>query len=108
MTRCGAPTKSGLQPALAQALATATKGCLSAMTDCTLALSTLGKSASLQALPLFAATVPRDEATSNSDEIATLCDALKQLNPDNMSPKQALEALYHLKMLVPGCADGTT
>jgi DNA mismatch repair protein MutS len=68
----------------------------------------LGKSASLQALPLFAATVPRDEATSNSDEIATLCDALKQLNPDNMSPKQALEALYHLKMLVPGCADGTT
>jgi hypothetical protein len=33
---------------------------------------------------------------------------LKKLNPDNMSPKQALDALYHLKTLVPGCADGAT
>jgi DNA mismatch repair protein MutS len=65
----------------------------------------LGKSASVQALPLFAATAPTDEATSNTDEIGTLCDALKKLSPDSMSPKQALDALYYLKTLVPGCAD---
>jgi DNA mismatch repair protein MutS len=65
----------------------------------------LGKSASIQALPLFAATAPPEEATSSTDEIATLCDALKKLSLDNMSPKQALDALYYLKTLVPGCAD---
>jgi DNA mismatch repair protein MutS len=33
---------------------------------------------------------------------------LAEINPDNMSPKQALDALYRLKALVPGCADGAT
>jgi len=68
----------------------------------------LGKSASVQALPLFAATTPAEEKVPEPDEIATLRNALDKLNPDNMSPKQALEALYHLKTLVAGCADGAT
>jgi DNA mismatch repair protein MutS len=68
----------------------------------------LGKSASLQALPLFAATAPPEEPEPRSDEIAPLCVALSELNLDNMSPKQALDALYHLKTLMPGCADGAT
>jgi DNA mismatch repair protein MutS len=65
----------------------------------------LGKSASLQALPLFAATAEREEPTPTVDPSAPLFDALKEINPDHMSPKQALEALYRLKGLVPGCAD---
>jgi DNA mismatch repair protein MutS len=68
----------------------------------------LGKSASVQALPLFAATTPAEEKVPEPDEIATLRNALDKLNPDNMSPKQALEALYHLKTFVAGCADGAT
>jgi DNA mismatch repair protein MutS len=66
----------------------------------------LGKSSSVQGLPLFAAATPDDEPEHN--KIAPLHDALSRINPDNMSPKQALEALYQLKALVAGCADGTT
>ena len=47
-------------------------------------------------LPLFAATArapaPRDKA---ADELAA---ALAALNPDEMSPREALEALYALKL----------
>jgi DNA mismatch repair protein MutS len=68
----------------------------------------LGKSASIQALPLFAATAPAEPEEKEADELAPLCDALSTMNPDNMSPKQALDALYRLKTLLPGCADGTT
>jgi DNA mismatch repair protein MutS len=68
----------------------------------------LGKSASLQALPLFAATVDQDEPTTAADDLAPLLEALNGINPDNMSPKQALDVLYRLKTLVPGCADGAT
>jgi DNA mismatch repair protein MutS len=67
----------------------------------------LAKSASLQALPLFAATAEQEEAPA-TDEFAPLRDALNEINPDNMSPKQALDALYRLKTLVAGCADGAT
>jgi DNA mismatch repair protein MutS len=63
----------------------------------------LGKAASLQALPLFAVTPAQDEPAS---EFSSLRDALSEINPDNMSPKQALDALYQLKALVPGCTDG--
>jgi DNA mismatch repair protein MutS len=66
----------------------------------------LGKSASVHALPLFAATAPPEEPEPKSDEIAALCVALNELNPDNMSPKQAHDALYRIKLLMPGCADG--
>jgi DNA mismatch repair protein MutS len=69
----------------------------------------LGKSASLQALPLFAATAePEEPPAPARDEFAPLREALSEINPDNMSPKEALDALYRLKGLVPGCADGAT
>ena len=68
----------------------------------------LGKSASLQALPLFAATVAPEEPTPPIVELTPLFDALNAINPDNISPKQALDVLYRLKLLVPGCADGAT
>ena len=63
----------------------------------------LGKSASLQALPLFATTA--EEPIDTTDDDAPLFAALNEINPDNMSPKQALDALYRLKALVPGCPD---
>ena len=65
----------------------------------------LGKAASIQALPLFATITPTEETEPQSDEIVPLCEALSRINPDNMSPKQALDALYELKALMPGCAD---
>ncbi|MDB5401149.1 MAG: mismatch repair protein mutS [Rhodopila sp.] len=69
----------------------------------------LGKSASLQALPLFAATAePEEPPAPARDEFAPLREALSEINPDNMSPKEALDVLYRLKGLVPGCADGAT
>ena len=67
----------------------------------------LGKIASVHALPLFAAAPPPDEPESGTDEFMPVCEALTRMNPDNMSPKQALEALYQLKALMPGCADRT-
>jgi DNA mismatch repair protein MutS len=67
----------------------------------------LGKSASIQALPLFAATIPDKEPEPQPGNISPLLDALDQMSPDNMSPKQALDALYRLKLLVPGCTDGS-
>jgi DNA mismatch repair protein MutS len=66
----------------------------------------LGKSASLQALPLFAATAEPEEPTLPADALGPFREALNEINPDNMSPKQALDTLYRLKALVPGCADG--
>jgi len=65
----------------------------------------LSKSASVQALPLFAATAVPDEAEAKP--AAPLFEAFTELNPDNLSPKQALEALYRLKTLMAGCADET-
>jgi DNA mismatch repair protein MutS len=67
----------------------------------------LGKSASLQALPLFAATSDQQQSVPAVNEDDPLHEALTEINPDDMSPKQALDAIYRLKMLVPGCADGT-
>lgn len=67
----------------------------------------LGKSAGLQALPLFAATAPAEPA-EHVDDLGSVREALDALNPDNMSPKQALEALYQLKTLLAGCAEATT
>jgi DNA mismatch repair protein MutS len=68
----------------------------------------LGKSASLQALPLFAASPDHapepEEVDAVEAEYARLCDALNEINPDELSPKQALDALYRLKALAPGCA----
>ncbi|WP_260482836.1 DNA mismatch repair protein MutS [Sphingomicrobium flavum] len=52
-----------------------------------------GIAAGLDALPLFAATVVEDDKT---DPIA---EALAALDPDAMSPREALDALYRLKKL---------
>ncbi len=67
----------------------------------------LSGSALVRALPLFAAMAPPEETEPNSDP-APLCDALSAINPDDLSPKQALDALYRLKALLPGCAPEAT
>jgi DNA mismatch repair protein MutS len=46
-------------------------------------------------LPLFAATHAAPAKTSETDALA---EALAALNPDEMSPRDALEALYALKL----------
>src|SRR3954449_10496759 len=46
-------------------------------------------------LPLFAASARTPAPKSEADELAT---ALAALNPDEMSPREALEALYTLKL----------
>ena len=66
----------------------------------------LGKTASLRALPLFAATAEQPGPVAAGNEHDPLYDAVATINPDDLSPKQALEALYRLKMLLPGCAEG--
>ncbi len=69
----------------------------------------LGKAASLQALPLFAATTPdQEEPVQAADPFKPLREALREVDPDSLSPKQALDALYRLKALASGCADGAT
>ena len=66
--------------------------------------SPLGKSASVQALPLFAATDDEVSETAVNDH-ALLHEAIKATDPDDMSPKQALETLYRLKNLLADCMD---
>jgi hypothetical protein len=70
----------------------------------------LASSASLNALPLFAASEPqrnkeRDEVAEKPFQEPAVFIALREMNPDSMTPKQALDALYHLKSLSPPCAD---
>ena len=67
----------------------------------------LNAAASLRGLPLFAAAPVQDEPSSEDDEISKLVRALNGINPDTMTPKQALDALYLLKTLSPACADGS-
>ena len=50
-------------------------------------------------LPLFAATRPAPAAPQN-DALSTVVEALAALHPDEMSPRDALEALYSLKSKV--------
>jgi DNA mismatch repair protein MutS len=47
-------------------------------------------------LPLFAAARPAPPA-QHDPALDALADALKALNPDDMSPREAMEALYRLK-----------
>ncbi len=47
-------------------------------------------------LPLFAALREKEEAKEISSPVL---DALKEINPDDLSPKEALEKLYELKKL---------
>jgi len=64
-----------------------------------------GAAASLRALPLFAAK-PQDNETVTEGDSPALALALRDMNPDTMSPKQALDALYRLKALAEPCAPG--
>ena len=48
-------------------------------------------------LPLFAAARPAPAAPQRDDAFTALIDALATLHPDEMSPRDALEALYLLK-----------
>jgi DNA mismatch repair protein MutS len=51
----------------------------------------------LEDLPLFAAATPRDVASPKDTPLDAMLAALAALNPDDMSPRDALEALYALK-----------
>jgi DNA mismatch repair protein MutS len=64
----------------------------------------LHTSRSLRSLPLFAAATEPDETAPENDELSRLRKTLDDMNPDAMTPKQALEAIYALKALVPACA----
>ncbi len=67
----------------------------------------LGAGAPLGALPLFAgasAETPPPEAA----EIDPLHAAMTELDPDRLSPREALEALYRLKALLPVSATAGT
>ncbi|HEU4659083.1 MAG TPA: DNA mismatch repair protein MutS [Pseudolabrys sp.] len=48
-------------------------------------------------LPLFAAASRSPASGSENDPLALVTSALAALNPDDMSPREALEALYALK-----------
>ncbi|MFC3125331.1 DNA mismatch repair protein MutS [Pseudoroseomonas globiformis] len=51
-------------------------------------------------MPLFGGTVPQRSAmTQPPVEESAALEALDALDPDALSPREALEALYHLKML---------
>jgi DNA mismatch repair protein MutS len=62
----------------------------------------------LAALPLFAATAsqepPEQPSAAEADPILT---ALTELDPDRLTPREALDALYRLKALLPVCDTGT-
>jgi DNA mismatch repair protein MutS len=51
-------------------------------------------------LPLFAAA-PHSPTAHNTSPFETLVTALAVLNPDDMSPRDAIEALYRLKSELP-------
>jgi DNA mismatch repair protein MutS len=60
-----------------------------------------GRLTDAAALPLFAAAAPQPEPTTRSDAAADpLYSALAALDPDRLSPRQALAELYRLKSLV--------
>jgi DNA mismatch repair protein MutS len=55
--------------------------------------------AALEELPLFAALAPAPEEESVPLADIALAAALAELNPDAMTPREALDALYRLKAL---------
>ncbi|HUB49896.1 MAG TPA: DNA mismatch repair protein MutS [Acetobacteraceae bacterium] len=66
----------------------------------------LGAGAPLGALPLFSATPAEDPPPAEQTD--PLQDALAELDPDRLSPREALNALYRLKALLPvSAAPGT-
>jgi DNA mismatch repair protein MutS len=51
-------------------------------------------------LPLFAAT-PQAPAAQSASPFEQVVKALTALNPDEMSPREAMDALYRLKSELP-------
>jgi len=60
----------------------------------------LGAGAPLGALPLFA-TSRAEEPEMPPEETDALREAIAAMEPDRMSPREALDALYRLKALLP-------
>jgi DNA mismatch repair protein MutS len=55
----------------------------------------------LEELPLFAAMTPQESAVDEAEpERSELAEAIAALDPDSMSPRDALDALYRLKSLI--------
>ncbi|MGO4833619.1 DNA mismatch repair protein MutS, partial [Rhizobiaceae sp. 2RAB30] len=50
-------------------------------------------------LPLFSAAIRKEAAAAKPAKPDLVGDALGQLNPDEMTPREALDALYRLKGL---------
>jgi DNA mismatch repair protein MutS len=63
--------------------------------------------APLGALPLFAGA-PAEDPSPATDEADPVHAALVDIDPDRLSPREALEALYRLKSLLPVSAIATT
>jgi DNA mismatch repair protein MutS len=61
----------------------------------------------LGALPLFAGA-NAEEPRSTAEEIDPLHAAMAELDPDRLTPREALEALYRLKALLPVSATAAT
>jgi DNA mismatch repair protein MutS len=59
-----------------------------------------GQDNTLDDLPLFAAALPK--GTSAKADPSPVESALDSINPDELSPRAALEALYRLKELRAG------
>ncbi|WP_428486707.1 DNA mismatch repair protein MutS [Rhodopila sp.] len=68
----------------------------------------LGQSTSIQALPLFAMATSQNDPASGMEDSGLLCQALSDIHPDTLSPKQALDALYHLKSIAAACMHKST
>ncbi len=67
-----------------------------------------GRAAALDDLPLFAAVRPRGGLPTRPDP-SPVAEALARLNPDEMTPRAALQALYDLKAVLdkaPGAENG--
>ncbi len=67
------------------------------------------RAAGLAALPLFAAAPGEPPpAAPNQGPLDKLADAVAALDPDRMSPREALDILYRLKTLLPVPANSVT
>ncbi len=55
----------------------------------------------LGALPLFAAATPPDEEGTEAPPNDEICRALAEIDPDRLTPREALDALYRLRALLP-------
>ncbi len=59
-----------------------------------------GGKAGLADLPLFSATGVKPSGLEMPQETAAAIESLKAVNPDNLTPREALDALYRLKELL--------